>query len=287
MKKVILAQSAGFCFGVSRAVETVNEQVSRGQKPIYTYGPIIHNEQVVAELEKKGVLVFQEQDLSRLAPNSRSGTMVLRSHGVSRAEYEQLERAGYACVDATCPFVKKIHRIVAEESKKGSFIVIIGNADHPEVKGIQGWIQSDFAVIETPEEAQKFHLDPPQPVCVVSQTTFNNNKFKDLVEILKKKGYNMKCVKTICNATEVRQHEARKIAGQVEAMIVIGGKNSSNTQKLFEICSRECENTFYIQTISDLDMQRMQVYNSIGITAGASTPKNIIEEVQKNVRNEF
>ncbi len=294
MREVILAKTAGFCFGVEQAVQTVYRQAEEKEKsgvqkdmPVYTYGPIIHNDEVVADLRKKGVKILEEGSAPKGEQKGSPGTVVIRSHGISKAEYEALSSAGWHCVDATCPFVKKIHRIVSEESRKGSFIIIIGNADHPEVKGIRGWVETEAAVIETEEEAEKFFLKKPMDICVVSQTTFNNNKFKDLVEILKKKGYNIKCVKTICNATEERQREARQIAKKVEAMIVIGGRHSSNTQKLYEICKQECKNTYYIQTLRDLDVQSMQGYNSIGITAGASTPKKIIEEVQKNVRNEF
>lgn len=282
MKEVILAKSAGFCFGVKRAVETVYQQIETGNAPIYTYGPIIHNEEVVADLERRGVRVLDKEH-----PAAQKGTVVIRSHGISKAEYEWLKAQGHTCVDATCPFVKKIHRIVEEESKKGSHIVIIGTATHPEVQGIRGWVQSSATVIENEEEARHFAQNVPENVCIISQTTFNNNKFKELVEIIEEKSYNAKCVNTICNATEERQREARQIAAHVEAMVVIGGKSSSNTQKLFDICKEECPDTYYIQTLSDLNIRGMQQFNCIGITAGASTPKNIIEEVQKNVRREF
>lgn len=315
MKEVILAKSAGFCFGVKRAVETVYQQIETGKAPIYTYGPIIHNEEVVADLERRGVRVLQPEtpenpqkaaepselckkredtadtseklQESAACADQKKGTVVIRSHGISKAEYEWLKAQGYTCVDATCPFVKKIHRIVEEESKKGSHIVIIGTASHPEVQGICGWVQSSVTVIENEEEAREFAKNVPENICIISQTTFNNNKFKDLVEIIEEKSYNAKCVNTICNATEERQREARQIAAHVEAMVVIGGKSSSNTQKLFDICKEECPDTYYIQTLSDLDIRGMQQFDCIGITAGASTPKNIIEEVQKNVRREF
>jgi 4-hydroxy-3-methylbut-2-enyl diphosphate reductase len=190
-------------------------------------------------------------------------------------------------VDATCPFVKKIHKIVEEYSNQGCEIVIIGNDNHPEVEGIKGWSTSKVTVIENAQEAKDYSKINDKKVCIVSQTTFNYNKFKDLVEIISKKGYDIIVLNTICSATEERQTEARQIASQVEAMIIIGGKNSSNTQKLFEICKDECENTYYIQTLVDLDTQSLQFFDSVGITAGASTPNNIIEEVHSNVRNEF
>ena len=279
MKEVILAKSAGFCFGVKRAVDTVYEQT--GKKNVYTFGPIIHNEEVVKDLEKKGVFVINTmEELDDIT----EGTVIIRSHGVSSAVYEALQKKGVEIVDATCPFVLKIHNIVKQESANGKQIVIIGNEKHPEVEGIMGWSKTQVHVVDTAEKAQNLQLDPQREVCIVSQTTFNYNKFKELVEIIGKKGYNITIKNTICNATEERQTEARHIAHKVDAMIVIGDKSSSNTRKLYEICKGECENTFYIQTLKDLDLHSLDSVNSIGITAGASTPNNIIEEVYTNVR---
>ena len=284
--KVELAKTAGFCFGVKRAVDTVYEQIAlhKGEK-IYTYGPIIHNEEVIKDLKRHGVeVVDSEEELEALT----EGVVIIRSHGVPKRICDMLERKEVDCVDATCPFVKKIHRIVAEESAKGSHIVIIGNSEHPEVEGIRGWSESPVTVIQTPEDAKSFFLpDQSQKVCIVSQTTFNYNKFKDLVEIIEKKGYDIIVLNTICNATKERQEEARKIAESVDAMIVIGDKRSSNTQKLFEICRNACLNTYYIQTLGDLNMNQLGSVETVGITAGASTPNNIIEEVQNNVRINF
>ena len=190
-------------------------------------------------------------------------------------------------MDATCPFVKKIHRTVEKESAAGRQIIIIGNDNHPEVEGIKGWCHHPALVIESAEQAEALNLPEGTKVCIVSQTTFNYKKFKDLVEILDKKRYDRIVVNTICNATEERQAEARMIAGRSEAMIVIGDKHSSNTQKLYEISKKECANTYYIQTSKDMDYRQIQSINNVGITAGASTPNNIIEEVSKNVRNEL
>ena len=188
-------------------------------------------------------------------------------------------------MDATCPFVKKIHRTVEKESEAGRQIIIIGNDNHPEVEGTKGWCHHPALVIESAEQAEALNLPEGTKVCIVSQTTFNYKKFKDLVEILDKKRYDRIVVNTICNATEERQTEARQIAGKVDAMIVIGGSHSSNTQKLFEICRKECENTYYIQTVHDLDLEVLRSTGLVGITAGASTPKKIIEEVQKRCQN--
>ena len=282
MKEVILAKSAGFCFGVKRAVDTVYEQT--GKKNVYTFGPIIHNEEVVKDLEKKGVFVINTmEELDDIT----EGTVIIRSHGVSSAVYEALQKKGVEIVDATCPFVLKIHNIVKQESANGKQIVIIGNEKHPEVEGIMGWSKTQVHVVDTVEKAQNLQLDPQREVCIVSQTTFNYKKFQDLVEIIKKKEYNICISNTICNATEERQNEARRIARRADAMIVIGDSSSSNTRKLYEICKTECQETFYIQTLSGLELDKLESSDCIGITAGASTPNNIIQEVYTNVRTEL
>ena len=282
--EVRLAKTAGFCFGVRRAVDTVYEQVEQAEGPIYTYGPIVHNEIVVQELEEKGVKVLNsEEELKSLT----SGTVIIRAHGVGEKVYDLLKQQGVNLVDATCPFVKKIHRIARKEEANGRHILIIGNAKHPEVEGIHGWCEKPAYVVESLEEAENFALPMGEKLCIVSQTTFNYNKFEDIVEIISKKGYDIIVLNTICSATEERQTEAREIASDVDAMIVIGGSHSSNTQKLFEICKKECENTYYIQSLDDLDLKTSQSIRCVGITAGASTPNKIIEEVQKHVRIKF
>mgnify|MGYP000809933616 CR=1 FL=1 len=288
MKEVILAKSAGFCFGVQRAMDTVYAEADK--KNVYTYGPIIHNTEVVNELESKGVKAVN--DISEI-PEPEKSTVIIRSHGVSKAVYESIKNSGAKIVDATCPFVLKIHKIVKDASAEGDQIVIIGNEKHPEVEGIMGWSETPVHVVDTVEKAEKLKLDKSKNVRVVSQTTFNYNKFKELVEILCKKRYDNSVLNmgdilnTICNATEERQKEAQNIAGEVDTMLVIGGRHSSNTQKLFEICKEECGNTYYIQTPVDLDSEMFHHSSYVGITAGASTPKKIIEEVQEHVRIKF
>ena len=282
MKEVILAKSAGFCFGVQRAMDTVYAEADK--KNVYTYGPIIHNTEVVNELESKGVKAVN--DISEI-PEPEKSTVIIRSHGVSKAVYESIKNSGAKIVDATCPFVLKIHKIVKDASAEGDQIVIIGNEKHPEVEGIMGWSETPVHVVDTVEKAEKLKLDKSKNVRVVSQTTFNYNKFKELVEILEKKSYDVSVLNTICNATKERQTEAESIAESVDAMIVIGDKHSSNTQKLFEICRKACNNTYYIQTLDDLDINQLRSVESVGITAGASTPNKIIEEVQNNVRINF
>ncbi len=288
--EVKVAKTAGFCFGVQRAVDKVYELIGSCPDRLFTLGPIIHNEEVVNDLEKKGVRVASEDDLRTLPEDS---TVVIRSHGVGKEVYDHLEEYGLSYVDVTCPFVLKIHRIVEKESRAGAHIVIIGDPDHPEVVGICGWCMGPYTVIRTEQDALDFVFPIDKNICIVSQTTFNYNKFKDLVEILSKKRYDntvlniLNILNTICNATEERQREAKNIAGEVDTMLVVGGRHSSNTQKLFEICKKECENTYYIQTPVDLDSDMFQCSSYVGITAGASTPKKIIEEVQEHVRIKF
>ena len=275
--EITVAKSAGFCFGVQRAVDSVYKELEENSGKIYTFGPIIHNEQVVEDLNKRGIEVI---DTVEQLKKIKEGTVVIRSHGVAKEIYDILEQQKLKMVDATCPFVKKIHNIVLDESNNGKTIIIIGNDNHPEVEGIKGWVNGEVIVINKEEQIEKLSLPEQTKACIVSQTTFNHNKFKYLVESLRKKGYHLSLANTICNATHVRQVEARKISSKVDGMIVIGGKNSSNTQKLYDICRNECENTFYVQTVKDLNLHELKSLKSIGITAGASTPKNIIEEVR-------
>ncbi len=285
--ELITAKSAGFCFGVKKAVELVEKLA--GQKDgrnIYTYGPIIHNEEVVKSLEEKGVHAVRSKDeLDSITPGKN--VMIIRSHGVSKAVMDELADRGFEIVDATCPFVKRIHNIVLEESKKGKSIIIIGNKNHPEVEGIMGWSLTPPAVIDSLEEVDRIEFDKQTSYCVVSQTTFNHNKFKDIVEKIRHLGYDVNVVTTICNATYERQCESREIASKVDTMIVIGDTHSSNSKKLYEICKEECEDTHFIQTLDDLNLELTKSVRLVGITAGASTPDYIIEEVQNYVRVDF
>ena len=281
---VVVAEHAGFCFGVTKAVETVYERIKDGNSNIYTFGPIIHNETVVGDLERKGVKVIENPDeLNEIT----DGTIVIRSHGVTRQILGKLTDTGLNIIDATCPFVKRIHKIVGEESAKGKSIIVVGSKSHPEVEGIVSYAGESVYVIESPEKAREFDGDKSLEYTVVSQTTFNRNKFQETIEILNNYGYNINVVNTICNATDERQSEAETIASKADVMIVIGGANSSNSRKLFEICSQKCINTYFIQTLDDLHLDLPKSVGLVGITAGASTPKNIIEEVQNYVRTNF
>ena len=274
--QIYLAKTAGFCFGVKRAVEKVYEQIGKTEKPIYTYGPIIHNEQVVGDLQEKGVEVI---DTLEELKTIRDAGVVIRSHGVGKDVYDILKENGVEIVDATCPYVKKIHRIVEKQTAEGRRVLIVGSEDHPEVQGIKGWGDERTKVIENMDDFRRLELPEDEKLCIVSQTTFNYKKFQDLVEKISKTRYDITVLNTICNATQERQVEAMRIASQVDVMLVIGGKHSSNTQKLYDICRKECKNTYYIQTLGDFNPECISSVRSVGITAGASTPNNIIEEV--------
>ena len=283
--EIILAKTAGFCFGVQRAVDTAYEHADDKGR-VYTYGQIIHNEEVVGDLSRHGVKVIEDDEL----PDIRDSKVIIRSHGAEKKVYDILESNGNIVIDATCPFVKKIHNIVRDKSEDGHTIVIVGDENHPEVRGIMGWCVSRPVVIGSEEEAEIFtqkcldgSYSRKENISIVSQTTFNYRKFNNIVDIIRNKLYNVTAYKTICNATSVRQREAKEIASKVDAMIVIGGRNSSNTQKLFEISKKECENTYYIQTLVDLDLTTFESVSRVGITAGASTPNNIIKEVHSSM----
>ena len=281
--KVELAKSAGFCFGVEKAVNTVYEEAKNENEIVYTLGPIIHNEEVVKDMKKRGVEAVKMEDLASL----QKGTVIIRSHGVSREVYNFVKNSGHRVVDATCPFVKKIHAIVSVQSGKGKTVVIIGNPDHPEVMGIKGWGDKNTYAVENIEQFINLGLKKDEEIIIVAQTTFNHKKFQEIIDKISLLGYDVRCFNTICNATQERQAEAKKIASNVDAMIVIGDKKSSNTGKLVEICQEECKNTVFIQTLEDLDYGALLSVDSVGITAGASTPKHIIEEVQNIVRSKF
>ena len=275
--EIKVAKNAGFCFGVKRAVELVNKLSSEG-KPVYTYGEIIHNENVVKELESKGVQVVNDLDELR---NLKKGTLVIRSHGIPKADYDKLSKLGVEYEDATCPFVTKIHKLARQYSEdSNNKIVIIGSKHHPEVIGIRGWCLTEPVIFENIDEVESYSENSDKKHIILAQTTFNLNKFQDMVEIFKKKRYYSIVLNTICNATSTRQTETEQLAKEADAMIVVGGKHSSNTQKLYNICIKNCVDTYYIQTPDDLDIGKLRLFRCVGITAGASTPNNIIEEVR-------
>lgn len=244
--KVTLAKTAGFCFGVQRAVDTVyrvleeeHEKPLAEQRSIFTYGPIVHNETVIQKLAAEGVQVLEsEEELATL----HDGIVIIRAHGVSKHIYELLEKQRVEAVDASCPFVQKIQRLVQQHTAAGEEVFVTGNPEHPEVIGIMGWAEGGISAIPDIETAEKLPNGEGRSVVVVSQTTFNIDKFKLIIDILKKKHYYVNAINTICNATFERQSEAKELAKQSDAMIVIGGRSSSNTKKLFEICKDQCRN---------------------------------------------
>ena len=280
-----VAESAGFCVGIERAIKIVNEQLLTGKK-VYTLGPITHNDQVCDELARKGVVIL---DNVEEAENIKNSVIIIRSHGVPEEVFRRLKNTEVTnnneIVDATCGFVKRIHNIVSEKSAEGYNVIITGDPEHPEVIGICGWCKGPCQVINSPEEAMNYSANPEKKTIIVSQTTFNSRKFEVLVEILKKMLYDVNVAKSICNSTEKRQRETYELAKDSDAMIVIGGKNSSNTAKLYEISVKECKNTYHIQTPDDLDLNLFKSFRCVGITAGASTPKTIIEEVQEKCQS--
>ncbi len=281
-----LAEHAGFCFGVERAINTVYEQINTG-KPIYTYGPIVHNEEVVRELGEKGVKVVpDEKAIDEIVPE-KGAVIIIRAHGIPERIYKKLEEKGFEVVDATCPFVKKIHKTVEKKSEEGDKILIAGDPDHPEIIGICGWSKTESEVLKEVSEFESFVPEEGKSYTLVFQTTFNRKKFQEIVEIFEKKEYNVNVVNTICNATDERQRSAEALAAEADVMIVIGSSTSSNTRKLYEICRSRCEKTYYVQTPDELKTEEIREADLVGITAGASTPQKLIEEVQNNVRGTY
>ena len=271
-----VAKSAGFCFGVDRAVQMVYQLLDEGKK-VYTLGPIIHNPQMIAELEARGVEIIETVEH---AP--KDGTIVIRAHGVPQETMDSIARQHAVCSDATCPFVTKIHKIVEKESVKGQTIIIIGDAKHPEIIGIHGHCSSKCYIVNSAQELQNLSESEPnlvnQPISVVVQTTFHVIEWKNCLKILKRVYTNATIFDTICNATAKRQSEAVELAKKSDLMIIIGGKHSSNTAKLYDVCKPHCV-TYLIETAQELPVAQVKAAKNVGITAGASTPASIIKEV--------
>ncbi len=272
MSNIRVAESAGFCFGVKRAIEMAYEAIGVEPK-LYSYGQLIHNKTVTDDLASKGLQIVEDLD------GLTEGTLLIRSHGVGKALYDEAEAKGLKILDGTCPFVKKIHNIVHEKLADGMGIIIVGDGTHPEVIGINGWCENAAVILEDEEAAKTKEIPEKEKYAVVVQTTFRQAKFDKILGILQDRGINMEVHNTICSATEKRQTEAEELSKTVDKMIVIGGKNSSNTQKLVEICAKNCGNTVHIETICDLVLNNFGKDDKIGITAGASTPPAIIKEV--------
>ena len=283
MKEYTVAKSAGFCFGVSRSVELAQKMLEDGAA--YSLGQIIHNDDVVSYLARRGLSVINSPE--ELPEGAR---VIVRSHGVSRSVYEELCSRTDKVTDATCPKVKRIHELVSQATADGCFVVIIGMHGHPEVEAVKGWC-SECVICENAEELSVWYEESgkllDKPITMVVQTTQTRSNFTECASFLKKRCTNLQMFDTICGATSMRQEEAAKLAAQCDAMVVIGGKHSANSVHLAEICRRECAEVQFIENADELDTDRLKTAVSVGVTAGASTPAWIIKEVSKKMSEEI
>ena len=281
MKKVILAENAGFCFGVQRAVETSIDIKKKYNKKIYTLGPLIHNSDVVAFLEQNDIYAIDYENINDL---QEGDVVIIRSHGIPEAVFNDLKSRGLEVIDATCPFVTNIQKKVKKYSKEGYNIIIVGDENHPEVIGINGWCDNKATITKNGE----FNKELSNKICAVSQTTEKKENWDKTLDAINDGAREVLSFNTICSATEVRQKSADDLSKEVDAMIVIGGKNSSNTTKLYEIAKHNCENTIHIENSNELPKEYINNKNfkKIGITAGASTPDWIIREVINIMQDE-
>lgn len=273
MTDIVRAKNSGFCFGVRQAIEKTEEQIEKNKdgRRIYTFGPLIHNRLVTDGLRAKGVNILDD-----LSQASLDDIIIVRSHGESREFWNKAKEMNLDVVDATCPFVSKIHGLVSRASKDGYNIVIVGDENHPEVQGIKGWCKGEATVIDSVEKAEKITEDN---LFIVCQTTIKEELLYSVVDVFTKKNKVFTVKNTICSATERRQRDCRSLADECDAMVIIGGKNSSNTQKLYEISKKLCQNTFFVEKIEDLPLRELSKCNKIGVAAGASTPECVIKEV--------
>lgn len=273
-KRIIVAESAGFCWGVSRAFDKVMEIAEKhpDRQPVFTCGPLIHNPHAVEMLAQKGIRVLKE------IPDTMDGTLVIRTHGVPPADRRKIEQTGASICDATCPDVGKIQGTVRSHLHCGYFIIIIGDREHPEVKALLGFAERNGACLISKEEVDALPPDLKK-VCVVSQSTQQRKKFEELVGTIRKRYPDCLVFDTICRSTNVRQEEVRELALKVQAMVVVGGRNSSNTNRLAEISIEMGAPTFLIETDDEIDLNELSTYDVIGVTAGASTPSWVIERV--------
>ena len=280
--EIIIADNSGFCFGVNRAVELTQNELSTGENNIYSLGPLIHNPQAVKHFQSKGLEVINSIEELNI-DHSKNNKLIIRSHGVSKQVIDKIKDNKIEFTDTTCPYVKSIHNRVEEFKNQGYNIIIVGDPIHPEVKGINGWCDNTGYIVNSTADAHD--LPNMDKICIVCQTTYKKEKFDKLVEIIKDKGNDIKLFNTICNATKLRQESCKDVASQVDFMIVIGGYQSSNTKKLAEISRENCKNVVHIQTAEELDLNEIKNYKKIGITAGASTPDWIIKEVIETMDN--
>lgn len=275
MTKIIVTQNAGFCFGVERATKIAFDASKEHKQDLYTLGPIIHNPQVVENLEKEGVKARNELD------EIEGGTVIIRSHGVSSDVMDKARRRDLKILDATCPFVKKAQKNAEKLSREGYTVLIIGDGKHPEVQGIVSYVKGDVFVAGTTEEARK--IPKIKKLGIVAQTTQSLENFNKIVDICMDNAEEVNICNTICDATEVRQEESVELAKKVDCMIVIGGYNSANTKRLTSLCLEIQPNTHHIESASEIKRDWVKNVKMVGITAGASTPSEAIDEVKKKV----
>lgn len=277
---ILLAESAGFCFGVKRAVDETLKIQKEFNKRIYTLGPLIHNNDVVKYLEENNIFSISLEEAMKLAENE---LIVIRSHGVSKAIIDDLTERGLKVINATCPYVSNIQKKVNKYSAEGYNIVILGDKNHPEVVGINGWCDNKALITSD----GTFETKLPNKICVVSQTTERQDNWQNTINSVSKSAKEFLAFNTICSATEVRQKSAYELSKDVDIMIVIGGKSSSNTTKLYQICSENCKNTFHVENEKELDIERLKTvkHEKIGLTAGASTPDWVIQNVISELKN--
>lgn len=274
--KLITAKSAGFCFGVKRAMEIALDAAQKYPHPLYTFGPLIHNPQAVEYLERQGVKVRDRME------QISEGTVILRSHGVPLKDLEKARKKGLRIVDATCPIVKKAHFFAKFLRRSGYALLIVGDADHPEVEAIRSYLDRDVEVVERPEALKR--MGPWKKLGIIAQTTQSFGLFKEVIAASLERSKEVRVFNTICHATTVRQKEAVEIARKVECMIVVGGYNSGNTQRLAGICLEVQPQTHHIEMAQELNPKWLAKKERVGLTAGASTPSWIFQEVEKEIR---
>lgn len=288
MKNILIADNAGFCFGVKRAMNMAWNELDKSDKvAIYALGPLIHNKQAVAKYEERGMLTvdtieeiekIESEKVRRGINASKDREMIIRSHGVSKSIYDEAKLKNIPIIDTTCPFVRKIHYLANKCFEDGKQLIVIGDRNHPEIIGINGWSSHSAIIAKNLEEISNISFETNKDYFIVAQTTMNEKEFDAIINYIRSLDIKFEVENTICSATRVRQESARELAQKVDLMIVIGGKHSSNTQKLVKIC-QDIVDTFSIETKEDLDRNLLEKYHTIGITAGASTPDWIIEEV--------
>lgn len=276
--EIIVGKNAGFCYGVERAVTEAKKEISQHENT-YCLGEIVHNQNVVDELKNLGIKFIDSIEEAR-------GKTIIRAHGVSKEVYKKAQEGNITLKDLTCPSVLKIHKIVQDYSQRGFFIVLTGKQNHPEVIGIQSYCGEKYEIISSKEEIPHLleKLKKEENILLISQTTYNSSKFDEVAKLLQKEAtQNIEIKKTICPSTEIRQKETEEMAKSVDAMIIIGGKKSSNTNKLYDISCKFCNNVIFISDNKELDLKSIEGIQKIGIMAGASTPKMEIDKVKEKI----